>query len=93
MGRTIPSFRYAMASEESAWSVYRNSLAKSRKVKLDIVFAVPRMYLSACSAALQSVVIDSILMSNIFHDYLRLESCIEQVEAITGDRFNEPIAA
>lgn len=82
-----------MASEESAWSGYRNNLSKSRKTKIDIVFAVSRMYLSACSAALQPVVIDSILMSNIFHDYLWLASCIEQVEAITGDKFNEPIAA
>lgn len=87
MGRTIPSFRYALANEESQWSDYRSKLSKSRKAKLDDAFAISRLYLSACSAALQPVVIHTVLMANIFHDYQRLASCIEQVERITGDSF------
>jgi hypothetical protein len=59
---------------------------------MDHVFAVARLYVSACSAALQPVVIHSVIMANIFHDYQALSACIEQVEKITGDRFNEPIA-
>lgn len=93
MGRTIPSFRYALMNEESQWSEYRSKLTKSRKVKIDIAFAVSRLYLSACSAALQPVVIHTVLMANIFHDHLRLTECIEQIERITGDKFNEPVAA
>ena len=92
MGRTIPSFRIALANEESDWVEFRKNLDKSKKPRIDEVFAVSRLYVSACSAALQPTVIHSVLMSNVFHDYLKLAACVEQVEKITGDKFNEPIA-
>lgn len=92
MGRTIRSFRLAIAGEEADWSEFRGYLDKSRKPRLDETFAVARLYVSACSAALQPIALHPVLMANIFHNYLKLTGCIEQVERITGDRFNEPIA-
>ena len=93
MGRTIPSFRIALYNEESSWSEFRGNLDKSKRPRLDEVFAVSRLYVSACSAALQPVVLHPVIMSNLFHDYMQLAECIEKVETITGDRFNEPITA
>jgi hypothetical protein len=92
LGRTIPSFRYALDNEASSWVEFRGNLDKSRRSKVDEAFAVARLYVSACSAALQPVVVHSVFMANIFHDYQKLADCIEQVEKITGDKFNEPIA-
>ena len=92
MGRTIPSFRLALAGEESDWTEYRSELGKSRRRLLDEVFSITRLYVSAGSAALQPVVIHTVFMSNLFHDFLTLVSCVEQVEKITGARFNESFA-
>lgn len=91
LGRTISSFRYALDNEAASWSEYRSNLDKSKRPKLDEVFAVARLYVSACSAALQPIVLHSVLIANIFHDYQKLADCITKVEKITGDRFNEPI--
>jgi hypothetical protein len=91
MGRTIPSFRYALDNEVASWSEFRSKLDKSKRARVDEVFAVSRLYVSACSAALQPIVLHPVIMANIFHDYQKLTACIEQVEKITGDRFNEPI--
>ena len=93
MGRTIPSFRIALYNEQSSWSEFRANLDKSRRPRFDEIFSTSRLYVSACSAALQPIVLHAVIMSNIFHDYTQLAECIEQVEKITGDKFNEPITA
>ncbi len=50
MGRTIPSFRIALAMEEAEWKPFRNALDKSDKRKFDeMMFDIPRLYVSAWS--------------------------------------------
>jgi hypothetical protein len=80
MGRTIPSFRIALAMEEEEWKPFRNALDKSDRKKFDDMFDIPRSYVSACSYSVQYVRLYPILMSVLFHHYKQLSECIEQVE-------------
>src|SRR5687768_12068619 len=82
MGRTIPSFRIALAIEERDWKPFRNALDKSDRKKFDEMFDIPRFYISACSYSVQYVRLHPILMSILFHHYKELTECIEQVEEI-----------
>lgn len=47
MGRTVPSFRIALADEESEWKDYRKHLDNSERKDFDDMFALPRLYVSA----------------------------------------------
>jgi hypothetical protein len=82
MGRTIPSFRIALAMEKEDWKPFRNALSKSDRKKFDEMFDIPRFYISACSYSVQYVRLHPILMSILFHHYKELTECIEQVEEI-----------
>lgn len=68
MGRTIPSFRLALADEKSQWSEYRNYLGKREKQAFDEMFASVSLYISACSNAAKPerlyVIMASILMQH-----------------------------
>jgi hypothetical protein len=48
MGRTIPSFRIALAMEKEAeWKkLFYNALDKSDRKKFDEMFDIPRLYIS-----------------------------------------------
>jgi hypothetical protein len=89
MGRTIPSFRIALAMEERDWKPFRNALDKSEKKKFDEMFDIPRFYISACSNSVQLVPLHPIIMSILFHHYKELTECIKEVERIEEDRVNE----
>jgi hypothetical protein len=54
MGRTIPSFRIALAMEKEDWKPFRNALDKSDRKMFDDMFDIPRLYLSACSNSVQA---------------------------------------
>lgn len=53
MGRTIPSFRIALAMEKEEWKPFRNALDKSDRKKFDEMWDIPRWYISACSYSVQ----------------------------------------
>jgi hypothetical protein len=72
MGRTIPSFRLALAEEESEWRDYRKHLDDSERKDFDDMFSIPRLYISACSGAVSLVRIHPIFISIIFHHYKEL---------------------
>jgi hypothetical protein len=82
MGRTIPSFRIALAMEEAEWKPFRNALDKSDRKKFDEMFDIPRLYISACSYAVQPVRLYPILMSILLYCYEQLIDCTSQVEQI-----------
>jgi hypothetical protein len=82
MGRTIPSFRIALAMEKEEWKPFRNALDKSDRRTFDEMFDVPKSYVSACSYSVQCVRLHPILMSILFHYYKQLIECIKQVEQI-----------
>jgi hypothetical protein len=82
MGRTIPSFRIALAMEEAEWKPFRNALDKSDRKKFDEMFDIPRFYISACSYCTQPVRLYPILMSILLYCYEQLIDCTSQVEQI-----------
>lgn len=95
MGRTIPSFRLALAMEERRWKPFRNALDRSERKEFDEMFAVPRLYLSACSYSTQTVRIYPILLSILLHCYKLLSESAIQVKHLlgeTGEIYNEPIS-
>ena len=78
MGRTIPSFRVALYQEKKRWSKFRSGLDVKDKKTFDEVFASARLYISACMMSCRPIIIESILMSMIFHQFkqiLRLGEC------------------
>ena len=79
MGRTVPSFRLALAEEESEWKEYRKHLDASERCDFDEMFAIPRLYVSACSAAVNLVRIYPIFMSILLHHYRELKSIAEEL--------------
>jgi hypothetical protein len=85
MGRTIPSFRIALAMEKEDWKPFRNALDKSDRKKFDEMFDIPRLYTSACSYAVQPVRLYPILMSILLHHFKELTECIKEVERIEGE--------
>ena len=82
MGRTMPSFRIALAMEKEDWKPFRNALDKSDRKKFDEMFELPKFYISACSNSVQYVRLHPILMSILLYHYKRLTSCISEVEII-----------
>jgi hypothetical protein len=55
MGRTIPSFRIALAMEKEEWNPFRNALDKSERKMFDEMFEIPRFYISVCAYAVQPI--------------------------------------
>src|SRR5918994_2285419 len=82
MGRTIPSFRIALAMEKEDWKPFRNALDKSDRKRFDEMFDIPRWYISACSNSVQYVRLHPILMSILLYNYKELTECISEVEQI-----------
>ncbi|SRR6266511_11697 len=80
MGRTIPSFRIALAMEKEEWKPFRNALDKSDRKKFDEMFDIPRLYISACSYSVQPVRLYPILMSILLYGYEQLMESTSQVE-------------
>jgi hypothetical protein len=69
MGRTVPSFRIALAMKERRWKPFRNALDKSDRKKFDeMLFNIARLYI-ACSYAVQPVRLYPILMSILLYCY------------------------
>ena len=84
LGRTIRSFRIALAMEKEEWKLFRNALDKSDRKKFDEMFDIPRFYISACSNSVQYVRLHPILMSILLYHYKQLTACILEVERMEG---------
>src|SRR5919107_3542849 len=82
MGRTIPSFRIALAMEKEDWKPFRNALDKSDRKKFDEMWDLPKWYISASSNSVQYVRLHPILMSILLYDYKELTACVSEVERI-----------
>jgi hypothetical protein len=83
MGRTLPSFRLALAEEERDWSDYRKHLTKKERLAFDDMFASVRLYISACSNAAKPVRIYVIAMTLLFHHFLDLADMSNQLEGLS----------
>ncbi len=83
MGRTILSFRIALDREQREWTPFRDMLCKSEKKQFDeMLFDIPRLYLSACSYSVHTVRLYLILMSILLHCHKQLAECLDQIEQI-----------
>ncbi len=80
MGRTVPSFRIAIADEKQEWKTFRNALDKSERKEFDEMWDIPRLYISACSNSVQLVPLHPIIISILFHHFKELKECISEVE-------------
>jgi hypothetical protein len=80
MGRTIPSFRIALAMEKEEWKPFRAMLDKSERKEFDDMFDIPKLYITACSNSVQLVPLHPIVISILFHHYKQLKECMTQVE-------------
>jgi hypothetical protein len=73
LGRTISSFRIALAEEESEWrKEYRKYLSKRERKAFDEMFALVRPYVSPCSNAVNPIRIRVIIVTILFHHFLDL---------------------
>ena len=81
MGRTVPSFRIALAEEEAEWKKeYRRYLGKRERKAFDEMFAIVRLYISACSNAVNPIRIHVIIVTILFHHFLDLIDIAEELE-------------
>jgi hypothetical protein len=88
VGRTIPSFRIALAMEKKEWTPFCNALDKNDKKEFDEMWDIPRLYVSACSNSVQLVPLHPIIISILFHHYKELKECISEVEQIIEAKVN-----
>ena len=79
MGRTISSFRIALAEEEAEWKDYRRYLGKRERKAFDEMFTMVRLYISACSNAVNPVRIHVIITTILFHHFLDLLDIAEDL--------------
>jgi hypothetical protein len=80
MCRTAHSFRIVYEMERKEWKPFRNALDKSERKESDDMWDIPRLYITACSNAVQLVPLHPIVMSILFHHYKQLKECMAQVE-------------
>jgi hypothetical protein len=66
MGRTIPSFRIALAMEKKEWKSFRIALDKKEKKDFDDMFDTPKLYISAGFNSVQLVPLHPIIISILF---------------------------
>jgi hypothetical protein len=69
--------------EKEEWKPFRNALDKSDRKKFDeMLYDVPKFYISACSNSVQYVRLHPILMSILLYQYKELTECVKEVERI-----------
>lgn len=86
LGRTIPSFRLALAEEEAEWKDYRKHLDAGKRKDFDDMFEIPKLYISACSGAVSLVRIYPIFISILFHHYKELMEVAKQIGVMREQR-------
>ena len=76
----IPSFRIAFDREQREWKKpFRDMFDKPEKKKQqfdEMLFDIPRLYLSACSYSVHTVRLYLILMSILLHCHKQLAECL-----------------
>jgi hypothetical protein len=85
MGRTIPSFRLALAEELSEWKPFRNTLSRSKRKKFDEMLSLTLLYISACSCAVKPLRLQPVLMSILFHHYQLLLEASQKLGGVNLD--------
>jgi hypothetical protein len=69
--------------EKDEWKPFRSGLDKSDRKRFDeMMFDIPRFYISAYSNSVQYVILYPILMSILLYNYKELTECVSEVEGI-----------
>jgi hypothetical protein len=69
--------------EKEKWKPFRNVLSKSDRKKFEeMMFDIPRLYISACSYAVQPIRLYPILLSILFYYYQLIESNLQMDQMI-----------
>jgi hypothetical protein len=79
LGRTVPSFRLALAEEKSERKDYREQLGCSKRKDFNEMFEIPWLYVSACSDTVSLVRIHPIFISIFFYHYKELMEIAKQI--------------
>jgi hypothetical protein len=67
--------------EKEKWKPFRNVLSKSDRKKFEeMMFDIPRLYISACSYAVQPIRLYPILLSILFYYYDQLIKSNSQMD-------------
>lgn len=83
MGRTVPSFRIALYQEETRWKTFRAALDRKERKSFDGMFAIARLYISACMMSCRPVRLQPILMAMIFHHFKQISCLGGQIEPVS----------
>jgi hypothetical protein len=87
LGRTLHSFRLALAEKESEWGEdYRKHLDDRERKDFDDMFEILGLYISACSGSVSLVRVYPIFISIIFHHYKELMEIAQQIGVIREQR-------
>jgi hypothetical protein len=90
MGRTIPSFRQLLEIEKLDWSSYKKLLpTKKDKQAFDEIFENAKLYTSYLGNASNPIVLESIIMGSLFHNYKVLMYENKEDNAVNMDSLKE----
>ncbi len=92
MGRTIPTFRQLIEIEKLDWSIFKKLLPiKKDKQFFDIIFENVYLYASYVGNSVNPIVIESIIMGTIFHNYKTLFQISKENDKIDENSIKERI--
>ena len=92
MGRTIPSFRQLLEIEKLDWSTFKKLLpTKKDKQAFDMVFENARLYTSYLGNASNPIVLESVIMGSIFHNYKQLLQTSKEEDKVIEDSLKKEI--
>jgi hypothetical protein len=92
MGRTIPSFRQLLEIEKLDWSTFKKQLSpKKDKQAFDKVFENTCLYTSYLGNASNPIVLESVIMGIIFHNYKQLLQVSKEEDKSIEDSLKKEI--
>jgi hypothetical protein len=92
MGRTIPSFRQLLEIEKLDWSTFKKQLStKKDKQAFDKVFENACLYTSYLGNASNPIVLESVIMGIIFHNYKQLLQVSKEQDKVIEDSLKKEI--
>ena len=93
MGRTIPSFRQLLEIEKLDWSTFKKLLpAKKDRQVFDEIFENAKLYTSYLGNASNPIVLESVIMGVIFHNYKQLLQVSKEEDIrVNGDSLKKEI--
>jgi uncharacterized protein YktA (UPF0223 family) len=86
MGRTIPTFRELLEIEKLEWATFKKLLpSKNDKQAFEMVFENACLYTSYLGNASNPIVLESVIMGSIFHNYKQLLQVGKEEDKIQED--------